>query len=100
MKDDNSTIIERMISVDNFLFSAFVNSMDLRKSILALTHEEVTSSVSSISKIVKDYSKIVIEYFQTEISAIKKATITMDEWSSRSRRFLNVNLHSIDKRDP
>ena len=86
-----------MIALDNFTFSNFVKSKDLRNCIKEFTKKELPSSISTISKMVQDYSQMVVDHLSTEMSAIEKATITMDKWSSRSRRYLNVNLHSDGK---
>lgn len=92
--ENNETIISRMISLDNIPMIKFITSSDIRKGIRARTREEMPSSITSITNIMKNFFEKVKEEHIKTIQKASKVSITMDEWSSKSRRYLNVNVHT------
>ncbi|UYV63589.1 hypothetical protein LAZ67_2004890 [Cordylochernes scorpioides] len=90
-----------MIALDGLPFSVFVTSKDLRKCLNALGHE-IPLSAETIKIKVCRYSETFREKIVRELQMEKEKgqlfSLTLDEWTSiRSKRYLNINIHSRTK---
>ena len=86
-------IISRMIAKDNISISKFITSNDLRKGIELRTRELLPSSPTTVTAILKSFHRKVKIYQIDKLNKIDFIAISMDEWSSKTRRYLNVNAH-------
>ncbi|UYV66012.1 hypothetical protein LAZ67_3006184 [Cordylochernes scorpioides] len=96
---DRSTdaVLARMIALDGLPFSVFVTSKDLRKCLNALGHE-IPLSAETINIKVCRYADTFREKVVRELQMEKEKGLTLDEWTSiRSKRYLNINIHSRTK---
>ena len=94
----------RMVAKDGMPFYKFVSSTDLRELFKAEGHELPTSA-TSIQTMVMSYGSSIQKKTIIELDELKKLekrfSITLDEWSSlRNHRYLNVNLHLFDVKNP
>lgn len=85
-----------MIAKDNIPISKFVKSKDLRKGIELRTRDSLPSSATAITHLIKSFYEKVKESQIVKLKNNEHISISMDEWSSKSRRYLNVNAHISD----
>ena len=85
-----------MIAKDNIPISKFVKSKDLRKGIELRTRDSLPSSAIAITHLIKSFYEKVKESQIVKLKNNEHISISMDEWSSKSRRYLNVNAHISD----
>ena len=94
-----SAVLARMAAYDGLLFSIFITSLDLRKSLTALGYS-VPKSITSIREQVIKYGNQLFERIKDDLflrrSNSEKFSLTLDEWTSlRNRRYLNINIHGM-----
>lgn len=94
-------VIARMASLDGIPFDMFCKSEDLRKGLTARGFQNIPTSHNTIREYVLGYANQIRQRVILQLKHLKsddtKFSITCDEWSSlRSRRYLNVNVHSHD----
>ncbi|UYV61806.1 hypothetical protein LAZ67_1006676 [Cordylochernes scorpioides] len=100
---DRSTdaVLARMIALDGLPFSVLVTSKDLRKCLNALGHEIPLSAETIKIKVCRyadTFREKVVRELQMEKEKGQLFSLTLDEWTSiRSKRYLNINIHSRTK---
>lgn len=101
-QDDETVgaVISRMVAKDGLPLSVFVTSKDLRKLLVGKGFS-VPTSKSTIKAMINSYAIKIKAIVSADIQASqkcgKKLSITLDEYTSlKNRRYMNVNVHSVE----
>ena len=94
------TMISRMVSKNCLPIEKFITSMDLR-SLFLHPGFKLPSSTSTIRQLIFHNAESIKSVMKSEIAEFikrgKRFSVSLDEWTSlRSKRYMNVNLHSVN----
>jgi hypothetical protein len=100
-KETLEEIVARLASSDGFSVNAITHSKFIRES-LQQRGFFLPRNPSKVMSLIKTFFQKVINNVKEEIGALKekqvKFSISLDEFTStRNRRYLNINLHHLDK---
>lgn len=91
-------IVSRLVALDGFTVHGVTNSAFIKESLKARGYT-LPNHNTSVMNLVHTFYETAREQTKAEIEKLKevKFSATLDEWTSlKNRRYLNVNLHSID----
>lgn len=97
-RESMQEIVSRMAALDGFTISGITKSQFIRES-LAKRSFKLPKDKKNVMNLVHSYFETAKKEFIAEIQTLKdgKFCLTLDEWTSfRNRRYLNVNIHSVD----
>lgn len=95
-------VISRLVALDGLPFLKISQSYDIRKMLMKeFPQKNIPTSHNTVRTLVLDYGDQIRAQVKKELARIRKDngkfSVTMDEWTSnKSKRFMNVNVHSED----
>lgn len=101
-KETMAKIVAKLVAMDGFSIHSISHSCFIRDS-FSLRSFSLPKNHKTIMKLVIEFynekQSELSQYFQCSKKEKKKFSLTLDEWTSkRNRRYINVNIHGVDRK--